>query len=103
MYWPLEPRINFTAWVALTPMSADSGRLAVLPGTHRSWRDDDYAPVQPPASFGTALPPSKVDASQRVEFELQPGDVVFFDEAVVRLSFAPLLRLLSRVPLASKS
>ena len=103
MYWPLEPQINFTAWVALTPMSADSGRLAVLPGTHRSWRDDDYAPVQPPASFGTALPPSKVDAAQRVEFELQPGDVVFFDEAVVRLSFAPLLRLLSRVPLASKS
>ena len=89
MYWPLEPRINFTAWVALTPMSADSGRLAVLPGTHRSWRDDDYAPVQPPASFGTALPPSKVDASQRVEFELQPGDVVFFDEAVVSSALRP--------------
>ncbi len=69
-------------------MSADSGRLAVLPGTHRSWRDDDYAPVEPPASFGTALPPSKVDAGQRVEFDLQPGDVVFFDEAVVS-SFAP--------------
>ena len=86
VYWPLTPRINFTAWIALTPITYASGRLCVLPGSHTTWRDSDYAPMAPPASFGEALPADSVDTSARVEFELQPGDVVFFDEAVVHAS-----------------
>ena len=75
VYWPLTPRINFTAWIALTPITYASGRLCILPGSHTAWRDSDYGPVAPPASFGEALPPSAVDAAARVEFELQPGEV----------------------------
>ena len=86
VYWPLAPRINFTAWIALTPIRFASGRLCILPGSHTAWRDSEYAPVAPPASFGEALPPAAVDAASRVEFELQPGDAVFFDEAVVHAS-----------------
>ena len=57
-----------------------------MPGSHTAWRDDDYAPLAPPAAFGEALPPDVVDTGKRVEFELQPGEVVFFDEAVVHAS-----------------
>ena len=67
-------------------MTARTGRLAILPGTHGTWRDKDYKPVAPPAAFGNALTHKDVDAAARIEFELQPGDVVFFDEAVCHAS-----------------
>ena len=86
MHCRLTPRLNLTAWIALTPITNASGRLCILPGSHTAWRDSDYAPIAPPASFGEALPAAAVDAGARVEFELQPGEAVFFDEAVCHAS-----------------
>ena len=41
-YWPMEPRINLTAWIALGPTFSENGCLRLIPGSHKAWLDDDY-------------------------------------------------------------
>ena len=45
-YWGLEPPEITTAWIALTPSTAESGCLQVAPGTHKMDQlphDDSFA------------------------------------------------------------
>ena len=91
-----------TAYVAVDAQDAENGALTVLNGSHALGRLDHWTKGD---QQGADLERVALARERYAELQLNlaPGDVVFFDEAVVRLSFAPLLRLLSRVPLASKS
>ena len=44
-YWPMEPRINLTAWIALGPTFPENGCLRLIPGSHKEWLDDEYRPL----------------------------------------------------------
>ena len=87
MYWPLEPRINLSVWIAISPIGEEQGRLRLIPGSHTRWLDDEYQQLEKEAAFGTGLAPEQVDEGSRVEFELAPGQAVFFNEAGECLPF----------------
>ena len=50
-YWPMEPRINLTAWIALGPTFSENGCLRLIPGSHKAWLDDDYRTLDEKSAF----------------------------------------------------
>jgi hypothetical protein len=86
VYWPMKPRINMTAWVALGPTSKENGCLRVIPGSHKEWLDEHYQDLDAAAQLGRGLTADQVDESRAVDFEMSPGEVVFFSEATLHSS-----------------
>lgn len=74
-YMALEPDNHVTAWLALTPSTAESGCVAVIPGTHRN----GLAPHQDTFGDNNILTRgqqvSDVDESLVVNLELRPGQM----------------------------
>jgi hypothetical protein len=70
--WKNFPRSFVTVLVAIDAADADNGATEVFPGCHHagylSPEDGDYHEV----------PPEKVDPSQGVKLELEPGDIAIF-------------------------
>ena len=87
-YWPMEPRINLTAWIALGPTFRENGCLRLIPGSHKAWLDDDYQPLDEHSAFSRGLNPAQVDESKAIDLEMSPGEVVFFSEATLHGSNA---------------
>ena len=94
-YWPIEPKINVTAWVALAPTRRTNGCLRLLPGTHKGVFDHtaiDQAALNSWFDKGV----QGIDDSRAIDVEMEPGQAVFFNEATVHGSTAntsPLPRL----------
>ena len=87
-YWPMEPRINLTAWVALGPTFRDNGCLRLIPGSHKRWLDEYYQPLDQNSAFHDGLTADQVDESSALDLEMSPGEVVFFNEATLHCSDA---------------
>ena len=87
-YWPMEPRINLTAWIALGPTFKENGCLRIIPGSHKNWLDDEYRELDEHSSFSKGLDPEQVNESKAIDFEMDPGQVVFFSEATLHGSNA---------------
>jgi len=81
-YWPMEPKKNVTCWIALGPTFEANGCLRVIPGTHREeW---EHAAMNDAASaFGKGMKSDDVDESRAVSLEMNPGEVVIFNEKTV--------------------
>ncbi len=82
-YWPMEPRINLTAWIALGPTFPENGCLRLIPGSHKDWLDDEYQPLDKDSAFSRGLSNEQVDESKAVDLSMQPGEVTFFSEATL--------------------
>lgn len=86
-YWPIEPKINVTAWVALAPTRRSNGCLRLLPGTHR--RDFAHTAIDPVAAnswFDQGV--QGLDESGAIDLEMEPGQAVFFNEGTLHGSTA---------------
>jgi ectoine hydroxylase-related dioxygenase (phytanoyl-CoA dioxygenase family) len=86
-YWPMEPKKNVSAWVALGPTFLENGCLRILPGTHRTLVAHQ-ALNDPSSGFREGVPVSDVDETRAVNLEMQPGEVVIFNEATIHGSKA---------------
>jgi hypothetical protein len=79
-YWGLEPAEVTSVWLALSPATADSGAMAMLPGSHRLGRlnhRDTFAPDNILSRGQTAeLAFDEADAVQTV---LRPGEFSIHD------------------------
>lgn len=74
-YWGLSSPDVMTAWVALTPSTAESGCMQVVPGTHQTQvKHEDHFDDNNMLSRGQEMA-VKVDAGQVVNVELQPGQM----------------------------
>jgi ectoine hydroxylase-related dioxygenase (phytanoyl-CoA dioxygenase family) len=74
-YWGLSSHDVVTAWVALTPSTAHSGCMQVIPGTHHEQvkhedRFDDANMLSRGQEVAVRIDPAKV-----VNVELQPGEM----------------------------
>lgn len=86
-YWPMEPAVNATCWVALGPSRRENGCLRVIPGTHTQ----DYGHIElddADARLGKAVDPSLIDESRAVDLEMAPGEAVLFSERLFHGSCA---------------
>ena len=87
-YWPMEPRINLTAWIALGHTFRENGCLRLIPGSHRTWLDDKYRKLDKNSSFSKGLDSDQVNESNAIDLEMEPGEVVFFSEGTLHGSNA---------------
>jgi hypothetical protein len=84
-YWPIEPKLNVTAWVALAPTRRSNGCLRLLPGSHRS-AHDHTAMTDPASWFAKGV--QGLDESTALDVEMERGQAVFFNEGALHGSRA---------------
>jgi hypothetical protein len=86
--WQMEPVINISAWLAITPATPENGCVEVIPGSHRQIippiRDTDERYSM--RFGGVASDPSYVDESTKVALAMQPGQFFLFNERVLHHS-----------------
>jgi len=75
-YWDLSRPDVMTAWVALTPSTADNGCMQVIPGTHKK----DQVPHRDTFAKSNLLSRGQeiaveVDQSKAINVELMPGEM----------------------------
>ncbi len=83
-YWPLEPLINISAWVAIDRVTVENSCVQVIPGSHK----DVYPMVDSPDGmlFGRMTDLQYVDESKVVNIELEPGEFFLFNEKLLHHS-----------------
>jgi len=77
-YWPLEPAINITAWIAFDRVDRENACVQLIPGSQKLTVPHVRAPED--VDFGEMADPAYVDPSTAVHMELEPGQCVIFTE-----------------------
>jgi len=78
-YWPLEPAINITAWIAIEDVDEDNSPLKIIPGSHRQMLPH----VKSEGTLGEAIDPTSFDESKAVSMLCNAGEFVLFSERTV--------------------
>jgi len=83
-YWPLEPLINISAWIAIDRVTVANSCVRVIPGSHKSV----YPMVKSPdgMAFAQMTDMAFVDESKAVDMELEPGEFFLFNEKLLHQS-----------------
>ncbi len=83
-FWPLEPPVNVSAWIAIDEVTVENSCVQVIPGSHR--RSIPHIPVEAGMAFQNMADPQFFDAEQAVNMELQPGEFFLFSERLLHRS-----------------
>ncbi len=82
----IEPRINLTAWIALTESTVENGCLRVIPSPDRSFIEHESLVAGSSRRLDHAVPGRYIDESCAIDMEMSPGEVLFFDEGLIHCS-----------------
>jgi phytanoyl-CoA hydroxylase len=74
-YWPLEPKVATSLWLALDDSLPENGCMRVIPGSHRSALQAIHARADVANALASGMDPRLVDEAQAVDVTLAPGDV----------------------------
>ncbi len=96
-YWPLEPLVNITAWLAIDPATSENACVQFIPGSHKKALPHVQAP--PEMAFGEMADPACADTSKAIDMVLEPGQFVLFNEKTLHRS-APNTSTMRRLGLA---
>lgn len=87
-YWHLKPRSGCNAWIPCDRVGKDASALALKPGTHSRWALDEHESYYDEPAWCSPrtlepfkrhrIPLDRVDDSDEVLVEMEPGDAVFF-------------------------
>jgi phytanoyl-CoA hydroxylase len=77
---PNEP-VKFVAWMAIDPVTREAGALKVLPGSHRGGFRPWYRVKG--ETHHDRVDAATLDLSGQMHIELEPGDVLVFNQLVV--------------------
>ena len=83
-YWPLEPIINISAWIAIDEAKIENACVRMIPGSHKTVVPHIAAPSE--MEFDEMADPSFFDANDAVPIELEPGEFVIFNEKTLHWS-----------------
>lgn len=95
-YWPIEPPVNITAWIAIDKAGIENACMQFIPGSHRT-----VVPHIPASGvvFNEMADPDYIDTDKAVSIILKPGEFVLFNERLVHYS-APNTSTERRIGLA---
>jgi hypothetical protein len=86
-YWPLDPLVNLSAWIAITPSVLANSCVHVIPGSHR--RILPHVPADKAVNmFDEQADPAQVPVARKVPIELLPGQCMLFNERTLHWSAA---------------
>jgi ectoine hydroxylase-related dioxygenase (phytanoyl-CoA dioxygenase family) len=82
-YWPLEPMLNVTAWIAIDQADEENSCVRVVPGSHRREYPET---VDERAGWRSRVDPALIDEAQVVPMVLAPGQCFLFNERLLHQS-----------------
>jgi hypothetical protein len=85
-YWPLDPLVIVSAWIAVDRTTAENACVQLIPGSHRKQLPHIVAPDD--MAFREMADTSGVDLSTKVDMELEPGQFFIFNEHTLHHSEA---------------
>lgn len=83
-YWPLEPPVIISAWIAIDPSTERNSCVEVIPGSHRT--PLPHVPAPGEMQFHEMADPQLVDTSRAQKIEMQPGEFILFNERTLHHS-----------------
>lgn len=83
-YWPIEPAIICSAWLAIDSVDEENSCPNFIPGSHR--KVIPTVPAGEEMSFHMMADPKEVDTSQAIPFIMKPGEFVLFNERALHQS-----------------
>ncbi len=83
-YWPIEPEIVVSAWLALDRADTENSCVQVVPGTHRQIIPHIKAGEE--MAFTQMADTSGVDLSKTLDIILEPGQFILFNERTLHHS-----------------
>jgi ectoine hydroxylase-related dioxygenase (phytanoyl-CoA dioxygenase family) len=84
-YWPLEPQVNITCWIAIEEVTAENAPLRVIPGSHRHLVPHLNVAGK---ALGAEADPKHVDETKAKTLIMKPGEFVLFSEKLLHGSHA---------------
>jgi len=83
-FWPIEPPVNISAWIAIDEVSAENACVRLIPGSHRQFLQHSRAPAE--MAIAEMVDPDAYDEEQAVNMELKPGEFFLFSERLLHSS-----------------
>ncbi|MCY4020723.1 MAG: phytanoyl-CoA dioxygenase family protein [Chloroflexi bacterium] len=83
-FWPLEPPVNISAWIAIDKVTVENSCVQIIPGSHR--RSIPHIPTEAGMAFKHMADPQYFDVEQALNMELQPGEFFLFSERLLHRS-----------------
>jgi ectoine hydroxylase-related dioxygenase (phytanoyl-CoA dioxygenase family) len=83
-YWPLEPIINISAWVAIDDVGIDNSCVQVLPRSHK--KVVTHITSTEGMAFGEMADPKAFSTDGLVNMVLKPGEFFLFNEKTLHHS-----------------
>lgn len=76
-FWPLEPAVCVSVWIAIDRSDTGNGCLELLPGSHRL--SIPHISTEDSGRFQRQVDTDLVDVSGKISVELEPGEFLLFD------------------------
>lgn len=83
-YWPIEPAIVCSAWLAVDDVDTENSAVHIIPGTHRELIP--HIPASEGQQFREQADPRFFDASKAVPMCLKAGEFFLFNERLMHWS-----------------
>ena len=83
-FWPIEPPVNISAWIAIDDVTVENSCLQVIPGSHRQTVQHTRATED--MAIAEMADPEAYDVSEAVNMELKPGEFFLFSERLLHAS-----------------
>jgi len=85
-YWPINPIINVSAWIAIDDATTGNGCLEVLPGSHKT--RIPHINFNGGGRFRKRADPDQFQVSNPVNLEVSAGQFILFDAWLMHRSAA---------------
>lgn len=83
-YWPINPHLNLTAWIAIDECTVENSCVRIIPGSHK--RILQHVKAGENMAFSEMAQMQGVDLGKAVSMELKPGEFFFFNERTLHQS-----------------
>jgi len=83
-YWPIEPLINISAWIAIDRVTKENSCVQLIAGSHKSVVPHIKSVGE--MAFGEMADPAYVDETKLINMELEPGEFFLFNEKTLHHS-----------------
>jgi len=83
-YWPIEPPINVSIWLAIDEVTTENSCVQIVPGSHRNVVP--HVKSRPDMAFADEADPDAIDTSTAIDMELKPGEFFIFNERMLHHS-----------------
>lgn len=83
-YWPIEPAIVSSAWIAIDDSTIENACVQIIPGSHR--RILPTVPAGEEMEFHAMADMTDVDTSKMINLEMKAGQFILFNERTLHHS-----------------